>query len=90
MIIDDRELNQTIIDDGYNLCNKEVIRNWIRVHNLKFYYYFDLKSAYRQIRLEIDLIYYTTFIAPGGLYELLVMFGLKKAKDFFKGEYIGI
>nr|GEX29331.1 TPA: orf y [Tanacetum cinerariifolium] len=51
-----------------------------RIGGAKIFSKFDLKSGFHQVAMDEELIPWTVFLVPGGLFEWLVMpFGLKNA-----------
>ena len=76
-------MNKNTKFDKYYIPNKEILINLARGKN--YYSKFDYKSGFWQIKMDNDSIPITTFSAPRGYYERVVMpFGLKNAPQIFQ------
>jgi len=74
MVINSKKLN----DDGYYIPNKTILFN--RIQGASWFSKMDCKIGYWQIKMDEESIPLTSFGAPYGHYEWIVMpFGLKKA-----------
>ncbi|GJY71947.1 ORFIII-like polyprotein [Tanacetum coccineum] len=71
MVFNYRSLNDNTYKDQYSLPGINTIIQ--KVGNAKVFSKFDLKSGFHQVAMEEESIPWTAFLAPGGLYEWLVM-----------------
>jgi hypothetical protein len=82
MVINYKILNDNIVDDAYNIPNKQ---EWInRIQGSKYFLNFDLNAEFWQVKMKEKSIPWTAFTCPQGHYEWLVMsLGLKNAPVLF-------
>jgi hypothetical protein len=83
MVINYKRLNNNMVDDAYNIPNKQ---EWInRIQGSKYFSNFDLKAGFYQVKIEEGSIPWMTFTCPQGHFEWLVMpLGLKNAPALFQ------
>jgi hypothetical protein len=83
MIINYKRLNYNMVDDAYNILNKQ---EWInRIQGSKYFSNFDLKAGFWQFKIEEESIPWMAFTCPQGHFEWLVMpLGLKNAPTLFQ------
>jgi hypothetical protein len=82
MIINYKRLNDNMVDDAYNILNKQ---EWInRIQGSKYFSNFDLKAGFWQVKMEECSIPWMAFTCLQGYFEWLVMsLGLKNAPAIF-------
>ncbi|KAI4312626.1 hypothetical protein MLD38_037430 [Melastoma candidum] len=84
MIIEYRQLNKATKGGGYKIPTAGDLIDRVSLSQPKFFFKFDLKSGYWQVKMEEDWVPLTAFNAPEGMFEWLVMpFGLKNAPGVF-------
>jgi hypothetical protein len=83
MVINYKRLNNNMVDDAYNIPNKQ---EWInRIQGSKYFSKFDLKAGFYQVKIEEGSIPWMAFTCPQGHFEWLVMpLGLKNALALFQ------
>ena len=82
MVINYKKLNDNTVFDGYCIPNKTVFFN--RIKRVSWFSKMDCKSGYWQIKIDEESIPLTTFSAPQGHYEWIVMpFDLKNTPQIF-------
>lgn len=83
MVIDYRELNENMVEDSYQIPNKNSLINLIGKR--KVFSKFDCTPGFWQVRMEESSITWTSFTVPQGKYKWLVMsFGFKNAPQVFQ------
>jgi len=83
MVINYKNLNDNTVFDGYYIPNKTVLFN--RIQGASWFSKMDCKSGYWQIKMDKESVPLTTFSAPQGHYEWIVMpCGLKNAPQIFQ------
>ena len=87
MVIDNKRLNNSTIDDGYDIPDKSELINSIQESSV--FCKFDCKSRFWDINIHPYSIEWTAFTCSLGHYEWLVMpFGLKNAPSNSKGKWM--
>ena len=83
MVINYKKLNDNTVFDGYCIPNKIALFN--RIQGASWFSKMDCKSGYWQIKMDEESISLTTFSAPQGHYEWIVMPScLKNAPQIFQ------
>ena len=76
MVINCKKLNDNIVFDGYYIPNKTVLFN--KIQGVSWFSKIDCKSEHWQIKMDEESNPLTSFTAPQGHYEWIVMsFDLK-------------
>jgi hypothetical protein len=83
MVINYKRINDNTVDDAYNIPTKQ---EWInRIQGSKYFFKFDLKAGFWQVKMKEEFIPWTSFTCPQGHFEWLVIpLGLKNAPTLFQ------